>query len=727
MFVRHSTVKRNKKTYQYAQIVESYRRPDNGRPAHRVLASVPDPDGRVADNLRAAFQAAKQGQRVVVAHEPAMPTRRALKPTANLRYLELAVLLEVWREWGLDEIFDELMPLRERGALRPASVITALTLQRCVDPDSKLSATRWLPRTALVELLGIAVESFNNTRLHRVLEDLDDATRSLMTKLPTRYEERDGKFASLFMDVTDTWFVGDGCELAERGKTKEGIQARKIGIVLLCNEHGYPLRWEVIPGTLPDSKAMTRMMKTVAGFGWVGDTPLVFDRAMGHTANICEMSASGVRFLTALTETEFDGYAPQLPHGLFANFELSGTTRTDDDVQRAEQLALDAGMTKTSNNQFVLDCGLVERAVRVTPKEHLDTDDGRDLLSEAMRLCREIENLVAQGRCRSYAEAGRSLGLDKSLVRKYRTLRGLSEQQQHDVLDGKLLGCTLTALLEVAKIASNDERQRAFDVLALSKRTRAPRAPQSSAAHRDDALPNEPLRVRVAAYFNPQQFVDQRLRARQCLEEIASFENTLNAKLRSPRTKLTKSRINALIDARLRKKALLDAFDVRVIDEQQSLKVEISLKPAEWVRRRRYDGFTVLVAHPELPHTAADLCRLYREKDAVEKDFQVIKSVVEIRPVRHQTDAKVRAHVTLCMLALLLDRTLRRKLRGTRHSSQRALEVLKTCHLNRYKSAGGPAPYTITEPDAEQKHILRALRLTELTDDRVLAARMTPR
>jgi len=47
-----------------------------------------------------------------------------------------------------------------------------------------------------------------------------------------------------------------------------------------------------------------------------------------------------------------------------------------------------------------------------------------------------------------------------------------------------------------------------------------------------------------------------------------------------------------------------------------------------------------------------ELCRTYRAKDAVETDFQVIKSLIKLRPVRHRTDAKVRAHVTLCMLAL---------------------------------------------------------------------------
>ena len=48
--------------------------------------------------------------------------------------------------------------------------------------------------------------------------------------------ERHGPFATLFLDITDTWFVGDGPELAKRGKVKEGMVRHKIGIVLLWND-----------------------------------------------------------------------------------------------------------------------------------------------------------------------------------------------------------------------------------------------------------------------------------------------------------------------------------------------------------------------------------------------------------------------------------------------------------------------------------------------------------
>jgi transposase len=134
----------------------------------------------------------------------------------------------------------------------------------------------------------------------------------------------------------------------------------------------------------------------------------------------------------------------------------------------------------------------------------------------------------------------------------------------------------------------------------------------------------------------------------------------------------------------------------------------------------------LLVAHPDVSHTADELCRLYRAKDAVEKDFEVIKSVVKIRPVRHHTDAKVRAHVTLCMLALLLERTLKQRL-GGKWTSGAALELLADRCLNRYSLANGTSVYTVTKTTSEQEAILRALQLQHLTNDNDVAERILPR
>jgi hypothetical protein len=731
MHIRISRVRRNGKTYEYAQLVESYRRESDGLPVHRVIATFGNAADLEVRNLREALAASRKGKRVFVARGPHAVTPKAPKPTMNLRYLDVAVLLELWREWGLDDLFEELMPASE-AELRPASVVAALSIQRCVDPGSTLYATRWLPRTALVELLDLAPRSFNNTRLHRVLDDLDTATMALMSKLPRRYAERDGAFASLFLDVSDAWFVGHGPALAERGKTKEGLVRQKIGIVLLCNEHGYPLRWEVIAGAQHDSIAMSQMLRSIAGLSWVGEAPVVCDRAMGKTAQIRAMIATGLRFLTALTVTEFDAYAQAIPHDSLTRLELHADSPRSAQVEQAAQCAQAAGMHKAADDLFVLDLGIIERA-EVHERQHVK-DGAEEVTVVAMRQCRQIEEAVAQGRYSSYSAAGRAAGLSKSLTIKYRMFGRLSEQQQRDVLEGKAAGRTLADLIEVASIKDPDQRQQAFIALMAASAGKPPRkrAARSNSAVRQtpEVEPQGPIRVRTVVYFNPDRFIEERLQAREHLDRISTFEAELNAKLASPHSKHTASSIAAAVDRKLRSDALLDAFEVRITERalagRTRFSVELHLDQTEWARRRRYDGFTVLVAHPDVSRDAVDLCRLYRAKDAVEKDFQVIKSVVQLRPIWHRTDGKVRAHVTLCMLALLLERTLKRRLKGS-STSDAALELLESCRLNLFAGQDGPPAYTITHLSPEQKAILQALRLQSLADDEELTDRITPR
>ena len=126
--------------------------------------------------------------------------------------------------------------------------------------------------------------------------------------------------------------------------------------------------------------------------------------------------------------------------------------------------------------------------------------------------------------------------------------------------------------------------------------------------------------------------------------------------------------------------------------------------------------------------SAADLTRTYRAKNAVEADFQIIKSVVKLRPVRHRTDVKVRAHVALCMLALYVQRELTAKLQKEGISAEQALEQLEPCRLSLYpaKGAGGDA-YVLPQIGREEMAVLRRLGLPRLVEQRELGAALTPR
>jgi hypothetical protein len=710
-------------------LVESYRRKSDGRPTHRILANLGQLDDTTFENLRLALDASRKSKQVAILRT--RPGREAApKPQANLRYLDIAVARELWREWELDSMLQAVIPASDSKAPE-ARVIEALAIHRLVDPGSKLAAVRWFPHTALPELLGIAEGQFNNTRIHRVLDQLEAATPALMAKLPLLYRGRHGAFVALYMDVTDTSFVGHGPELAVRGKTKTGRIQRKIGIVLMCNEHGYPIRWEVIRGNCADGEAMLDMLDSVSGLDWIADAPVVMDRSLGRSAYIRAMAEKKLKFLTALVRPEFPTYAPKLPWRAVQDLVAEDADNSAEGKEAGRRVEA-AGMEKVDDTLFVMDFGLVEPDAQEKIESLVEEIGSDDLSCSALRLSQKIRQAVADGRYNSNAAAARALGLTRALATKYRQLLNLSDELQCSILEGQAAGWPLATLIRIARIS--DPQQQLAEFEALRRSGGPPRLSHSPSSSPEPESTSQtetsPLRVRVVGYFNPQHFVEDRRKARDRLQRIEQFADDLNEKLSRPQTKLKPAKVLALVDHRLRRDDLLGTFEVAVettdIDGRSRHQVSIELKPEEWERSRRYDGFSVLVGTSDLSRPAADLCRLYRSKDMVEKDFQVIKSVVELAPVFHRTDLKVKAHVTICMLALLLERTLRQKLLGN-CTSGKAMEALKRCCLNRYRSDRGPGVYTVTETDREQSSLLRKLRLSYLADDDYIAGQITPR
>lgn len=732
MFVRTTCATLRGKTYCYTQLVESFRRKRDGMPQHRVLANLGKLTALEVENLKASLEASRKGRRVVVAPSRAN-VKAGDKPGANLRYLDLAVARELWRAWGLGETLDELLPVGE-AEVAAGLVIESLVMQRLLAPASKLSAVTWFPKTALPELTGIRLSQFNNTRLHRTLSDLDSVTPALIDKLPPCYRKRDGAFASLFMDVTDTWFEGHGCSKAARGKTKEGLIRRKIGIVLLCNEHGFPLRWEVVNGKCADGPAMLSMLEAVAGLDWLGEAPLVVDRAMGHSVQIHAMVASKLCFLTALTRTEFDSYAPRLPYQNLADLCCDDSASSDAVSLEAQRRVEAAGMQKVADDLFVMDFGIFQpsEAPEQQAQEASPSDEkSQDPNAHALRLCHQAREAMQSGY--SKAAAAKRVSISKPLLSKYQRLLKLPEELQQKVLDGAVATRSLASLIRVAEITEPAQQHNAFQELMSTASLPGSRfRKQRGAVLEKDTRTScaVPCSVRVVGYFNPAQFVEQRRNAAERLQRIAQAVTELNVKLASPRSRRTPSDTLSAVDRLLRKAHLLDAFRVAINhqegeDGSERHQVTVELVDAEWQRRRRFDGFSVLVGHHQLKQPAEELCRLYRAKDIVEKDFQTIKGIVKLRPVRHRTDPKVNAHVTLCILALLIERTLRKRLAG-RYSAKHALEILEPCRLNSYPAQDGKTVYTTTALNDEQRTILKLLRLQHLVDDNSVVESITP-
>ena len=76
----------------------------------------------------------------------------------------------------------------------------------------------------------------------------------------------------------------------------------------------------------------------------------------------------------------------------------------------------------------------------------------------------------------------------------------------------------------------------------------------------------------------------------------------------------------------------------------------------------KYDGKYVLRTNARL--TPQDVATSYKSLWQVERAFRELKSGLDLRPVYHYTEKRIRGHIMVCFLAFVLEMALRRKLKA---------------------------------------------------------------
>lgn len=104
-----------------------------------------------------------------------------------------------------------------------------------------------------------------------------------------------------------------------------------------------------------------------------------------------------------------------------------------------------------------------------------------------------------------------------------------------------------------------------------------------------------------------------------------------------------------------------------------------------------------------------DIALGYKQLLEVERAFRTLKTTLELRPVYHRKEERIRAHVLLCWLSLLLVRIAEVRTKQTWPQLRSELEDM---HLIEYESEDGKL-YQRTELTKLQKGILLALEIPE--------------
>ncbi len=103
----------------------------------------------------------------------------------------------------------------------------------------------------------------------------------------------------------------------------------------------------------------------------------------------------------------------------------------------------------------------------------------------------------------------------------------------------------------------------------------------------------------------------------------------------------------------------------------------------------------------------------YKSLADIERGFKVLKSELEIGPVYHRLPERIRAHASICFMALILHRVMRMRLRAgnTAITPERALQALRRIQHHRVSINGAPPLSGVSSMTAEQHEVLAALKV----------------
>jgi transposase len=128
---------------------------------------------------------------------------------------------------------------------------------------------------------------------------------------------------------------------------------------------------------------------------------------------------------------------------------------------------------------------------------------------------------------------------------------------------------------------------------------------------------------------------------------------------------------------------------------------------AKVAAEERLDGkYLLSTSDPDL--SAEDVALGYKNLLEAERGFRDLKSTLDIRPVYHRIEPRIRAHVLLCWLALLLIRVAERR---TGHTWRRLAIELGRVHAVTLHSSAGTVVQT-TPLTAVQQGIVEACGVT---------------
>jgi transposase len=137
--------------------------------------------------------------------------------------------------------------------------------------------------------------------------------------------------------------------------------------------------------------------------------------------------------------------------------------------------------------------------------------------------------------------------------------------------------------------------------------------------------------------------------------------------------------------------------------------------PVRLHREKELEGKYVLITS-EQEFTPQDAVKQYKELMELERGFRSLKDVLALRPIYHRVEPRVKAHIFVAALALLLQRLLERRLVRAKvaMSAAEAMQALETIRVVQFHLAGQAPRQGVSTGSPRARQVLKTLDVRQL-------------
>ena len=298
MFLKRHRWHKDRATYEYWSLVKTVRTARG--PRHQTVADLGKLDGaQVGDRGWEELEALLEGRPSPRQMELGQLPPRPLWRKVNVREVRVERVrqfgrvylgLALWRRLKLHEVLKGLVA-EGREEIGWEVVACVLTLGKfCAQPSELSVAERWYDDTALEDLLGVALEKINETRLYRGLDQLLPHKDALCRHLLERYRDWFGvEFNFLVYDVSSTFVEGEALKnkKAAYGYSRDSRpDCKQVCIGLVVTPEGLPLSYEVFAGNRADVTTLKEIVTAMEEKYGQPHAVWVIDRGIASDANL---------------------------------------------------------------------------------------------------------------------------------------------------------------------------------------------------------------------------------------------------------------------------------------------------------------------------------------------------------------------------------------------------------------------------------------------------------